>query len=206
MMASYAAELTVEERWAVVAYVRALQRQPEHAGRDLPPDVRQRLEPCRAGGPPAQAREAPRRSRTRGEAVSSPTSKRPRCRSSRSVAAPLADRRRAGRRRRPDHRLGRRWRSSRTDACFSYLVAFAYWAGISMASVILLMIFHAIHASWMVMLRRPVEAMAAIGADLRPAVHPARVFGLKHLYVWVDPPAVPAVGRRCTSWSTSTPG
>ena len=30
------------------------------------------------------------------------------------------------------------------DACFSYLMAFAYWAGISYASVILLMIFLAL--------------------------------------------------------------
>ena len=42
---------------------------------------------------------------------------------------------------------------------FSYLVAFAYWGGISMASLLLLMIFHAFGAKWMVVLRRPLEAM-----------------------------------------------
>jgi mono/diheme cytochrome c family protein len=44
MMASYAAELTVEERWAVVAYLRALQLSQTTAVGALPPDVRQQLE------------------------------------------------------------------------------------------------------------------------------------------------------------------
>jgi mono/diheme cytochrome c family protein len=44
MMASYAAELTVEERWAVVAYVRALQLSQSVPAAELPPDVRQQLD------------------------------------------------------------------------------------------------------------------------------------------------------------------
>ena len=44
MMASYAAELTVEERWAVVAYVRALQISQSVPASELPPDVRRKLE------------------------------------------------------------------------------------------------------------------------------------------------------------------
>jgi Cytochrome C oxidase, cbb3-type, subunit III len=44
MMASYAAELTVQERWAVVAYVRALQISQNVPVSDLPPDVRHTLE------------------------------------------------------------------------------------------------------------------------------------------------------------------
>jgi mono/diheme cytochrome c family protein len=51
MMASYAAELTVEERWAVVAYIRALQLSQGTPVTDLPPDVRQQLESQPAGGP-----------------------------------------------------------------------------------------------------------------------------------------------------------
>lgn len=44
LMPSYAAELTLEERWAVVAYVRALQLS-QHAALELvPPDVRRKLE------------------------------------------------------------------------------------------------------------------------------------------------------------------
>ncbi len=46
-------------------------------------------------------------------------------------------------------------------AAYSYLVAFAYWAGIAFASVLLLQIFHATRAKWMVILRRPVEIMAS---------------------------------------------
>ena len=40
MMASYAAELTVEERWAVVAYIRALQLSQGTPAAELPPAVR----------------------------------------------------------------------------------------------------------------------------------------------------------------------
>jgi hypothetical protein len=44
MMASYAAELTVEERWAIVAYVRALQVSQSVPASSLPPDIRRELE------------------------------------------------------------------------------------------------------------------------------------------------------------------
>lgn len=44
MMASYAAELTVEERWAVVAYIRALQVAQNVPVSELPPDARRQLE------------------------------------------------------------------------------------------------------------------------------------------------------------------
>jgi mono/diheme cytochrome c family protein len=49
LMASYAAELTVEERWAVVAYLRALQLAQNTPVAALPPDVRQQLESMPAG-------------------------------------------------------------------------------------------------------------------------------------------------------------
>jgi mono/diheme cytochrome c family protein len=50
MMASYAAELTVEERWAVVAYIRALQLSQSTPAAELPPAVRQQLEALPASG------------------------------------------------------------------------------------------------------------------------------------------------------------
>jgi hypothetical protein len=50
MMASYAAELTVEERWAVVAYIRALQLSQSMPAATLPADVRGKLEAL----PPSQ--------------------------------------------------------------------------------------------------------------------------------------------------------
>ena len=43
MMASYAAELTVEERWAVVAYIRALQISQNVPASELPPDAQRQL-------------------------------------------------------------------------------------------------------------------------------------------------------------------
>jgi mono/diheme cytochrome c family protein len=44
LMPSYAGELEVEERWAVVAYVRALQISQRTRLAQVPPDVRARLE------------------------------------------------------------------------------------------------------------------------------------------------------------------
>jgi mono/diheme cytochrome c family protein len=59
MMASYAAELTVEERWAVVAYIRALQLSQSTPAAELPADVRQRLEALPAGAPAPHHEEKP---------------------------------------------------------------------------------------------------------------------------------------------------
>ncbi len=44
LMPSYASELTVEDRWAVVAYVRALQLSQHATVEQLPPDARRKLE------------------------------------------------------------------------------------------------------------------------------------------------------------------
>lgn len=52
LMPSYASQLTVEERWAVVAYVRALQLSQRARLEQAPPDERARLE--------RQQRETPR--------------------------------------------------------------------------------------------------------------------------------------------------
>jgi hypothetical protein len=49
LMASYAAEMTIEERWAVVAYVRALQVSQGASLDRAPADVRARLEALPAG-------------------------------------------------------------------------------------------------------------------------------------------------------------
>ena len=73
------------------------------------------------------------------------------------------------------------------DAGFSYLMAFTYWGGISFSSVILLMIFHATHARWVTVLRRPIEAMSASVAIFLVLFIPLAVV-MKHVYVWVDPP------------------
>jgi mono/diheme cytochrome c family protein len=52
MMASYAAELSVEERWAVVAYIRALQISQSTAAESLSPAVRQALDAAPAAPAP----------------------------------------------------------------------------------------------------------------------------------------------------------
>jgi mono/diheme cytochrome c family protein len=51
MMASYAAELDVRERWAVVAYVRALQLSQATPAGDLSPEERQKLDAAPAAAP-----------------------------------------------------------------------------------------------------------------------------------------------------------
>jgi hypothetical protein len=74
------------------------------------------------------------------------------------------------------------------EAFFSYLIAFVYWCGLALASVILLMIFHATHARWMTVLRRPLEVMAASVGIFLLLFIPV-VIGMKHVFIWVDPPA-----------------
>ncbi len=66
----------------------------------------------------------------------------------------------------------------------SYLFAFTYWVGISVASIIMVAIFHTAKAKWMTVLRRAMETMAGavpIFAVLFLGLIPA----LKHLYPWV---------------------
>ena len=61
LMASYAAELSVEERWAVVAYLRALQLSQNTPIGALPPEIRQQLEalPANMDAPAPPAPPAP---------------------------------------------------------------------------------------------------------------------------------------------------
>ena len=59
MMASYAADLTVEERWAVVAYVRALQLSQSTPASDLSPEDRQKVEAAPPAGAPTPAPTLP---------------------------------------------------------------------------------------------------------------------------------------------------
>jgi hypothetical protein len=73
-------------------------------------------------------------------------------------------------------------------ASASYLVAFAYWAGIAMASVIMLQIFHATRAKWMIVLKRPVEVMGST-VPLFILLFIPIVIGMKSLYSWVEPAA-----------------
>jgi hypothetical protein len=74
-------------------------------------------------------------------------------------------------------------------ALFSYLVAFSYWAGVALAALILLMIFHAFRAKWMVVIRRPLETMAATLPLFLLLALPI-LFNLGDIYSWVEPDKV----------------
>ena len=72
-------------------------------------------------------------------------------------------------------------------AYYSYLVAFTYWAGVAIAGLLWVMIFHAFHAKWMTVLRRPFEAIASSIPIFALLFIPVAV-GLmsKNLYPWTD--------------------
>jgi mono/diheme cytochrome c family protein len=59
LMASYAGELPVRERWAVVAYIRALQISQATPLDKLPPELRSKLDEPEAPPQPAPHQEAP---------------------------------------------------------------------------------------------------------------------------------------------------
>jgi hypothetical protein len=81
--------------------------------------------------------------------------------------------------------------ATRKLASASYLVGFAYWAGIAMASVILLQIFHATRAKWMIVLKRPVEIMGGT-VPLFILLFIPVVLAMASLYSWLDPsPSLP---------------
>jgi len=70
----------------------------------------------------------------------------------------------------------------------SYLISFSYWAGIGLASVVLLMVFHTVRAKWMVVLRRPLETMASVSVLFVLLFIPL-LFKVGALYSWVSPSA-----------------
>ena len=72
------------------------------------------------------------------------------------------------------------------EAFYSYLTAFVYWCGLALASLILLMTFHATHAQWMTVLRRPLEVMAASVGIFLVLFIPVAI-GMKYVYVWSIP-------------------
>jgi len=71
-------------------------------------------------------------------------------------------------------------------ALFAYLTAFVYWLGLSLGALVLLMIFHAAHAKWPTVLRRPIEAMAAT-VIVFPLLFIPIALGLPTLYQWAQP-------------------
>jgi hypothetical protein len=90
---------------------------------------------------------------------------------------------------------------------FSYLVAFVYWAGLGLGALILTMIFHAFHAKWMVVLRRPLEIIAASLPIFVLLFIPIAI-GLRHLYSWtgeipnLTPEQVEILHKKTHVWLT----
>jgi hypothetical protein len=72
------------------------------------------------------------------------------------------------------------------EAYYSYVVAFAYWAGLGFAATILLQALHATRARWVTVLRRPIEVMAATMPLFLLLFIPIAV-GMKEIFQWVDP-------------------
>lgn len=76
------------------------------------------------------------------------------------------------------------------QALFSYLVAFVYWCGISVAALIMVAIFHTARAKWMVVLRRGMESIAAAIPIFAVLFVPFLVFlalgKLDQVWVWMN--------------------
>jgi hypothetical protein len=69
---------------------------------------------------------------------------------------------------------------------FSYLAAWFYGAGICIGALIFLMAAHVSKASWLVITRRPLEAIVA-ALPLYLLLFLPIAFGLSHLYPWASP-------------------
>jgi len=72
------------------------------------------------------------------------------------------------------------------EAMHSYLIAFCYWCGISVASIIMVAIFHTAKAKWPTVLRRAMETMGSSVVLFIPLVLPILFFA-KELFPWVSP-------------------
>jgi hypothetical protein len=70
----------------------------------------------------------------------------------------------------------------------SYLIAFTYWCGIAVASLIMLCIFHTAKAKWPTVVRRMIETQGVSVVVFAVLIIPI-VLGAKYLYPWVSPPA-----------------
>ncbi len=74
-------------------------------------------------------------------------------------------------------------------ALFSYLVAFVYWAGIAVATLILLAAFHASSARWPVVVRRFLETVPQ-SLPIFVVLFVPVALGAGHLFPWANPHAL----------------
>ncbi len=70
-------------------------------------------------------------------------------------------------------------------ALFAYLVAFTDWVGIAVGALILLMVFHASNARWMVVVRRVLESIPLSTALFLVLFLPIAL-GMRWLFPWAD--------------------
>jgi hypothetical protein len=71
----------------------------------------------------------------------------------------------------------------------AYLVAYVFWAGVSLGSLAILMTFHLTGGAWGVVIRRPLEA-ATRTIPFMAALFLPILFGMGHLYHWTHPDVV----------------
>jgi hypothetical protein len=72
------------------------------------------------------------------------------------------------------------------QALTSYLLAFAFFGGLSLSALVLVMSFHAAHAKWTVVLRRPMELIPSAAPLFLLLFIPIAV-GLGYVFSWVHP-------------------
>jgi hypothetical protein len=80
--------------------------------------------------------------------------------------------------------------SAPRETLFSYLFSFVYWVGLSVASLILLLIWHTANARWPVAVRRLLEHHAS-AVHIFVVLFLPIVLGMKHIFVWVAPHGLP---------------
>lgn len=71
------------------------------------------------------------------------------------------------------------------QVAFSYLTAFVYWCGISIAGILMQAIFFTFHAKWMVVLRRPLEAISLTIIAFAVLILPI-FFLMPQLFIWTQ--------------------
>ena len=188
-MPSYASQVPIADRWAVAAYVRALQRSRDVAVSQLTADERARLDAPRGERRrPSRRRAPPRRPIRRPRSADERRRPPPLPIRARFAAPPALDRlRRVG--------WSSGWRppspaplgAAADYAAFSraWLVACIFWLGIALGCLALAMVHHMSGGAWGVVVRRVFEAAArtlpllaaADAAAARPPRDPLLVGG-----------------------------
>lgn len=72
------------------------------------------------------------------------------------------------------------------QAWFSYLAAYVFALGIALGALLLSMLGHLVHASWLAAERRPIETVAG-SVPVFALLFVPLLFGLESLYPWADP-------------------